>query len=85
MTLKCSYIFIRTKHSSSWEAARSPACGKDNGFCFQDEYIGLKRLILKTYSALSGSCLKSSLDTKELRIGVYKRGIQIFETIQTEG
>jgi hypothetical protein len=71
-------------HFSSWAAAKNPACGKDNGFRFQDECNRLKLLILKTHPALSGSYLKSSLDTKELRLGVYKRGIQIFETIRTE-
>ena len=81
MTLKCSYTFVRPTHSSSWAAAKSPTCGIDDGFRFQDECSRLKHLILKTHPALSGSCLKSSLDTKELRLGVYKRGIQIFETI----
>jgi hypothetical protein len=80
----CGYTYVRTTHPSSWEAAKSTACGKNNGFLFQDECNRLKRLILKTHPALSGSCLKSSLDTKELLFGVYKRGTQIFETIQTE-
>ena len=70
--------FLLPTRSSPWAAAKGPACGKDNGFRFQDECNRLKRLILKTQPALSGSCLKSSLDTKELRPRVYKRGIEIF-------
>jgi len=52
---------------------------------FNSGFKGLKRVILKTNPASSGSYLKSSLDTKKLRIGVYKRGIKIFEKMQTEG
>ena len=84
MTLKMQLHFVCPTHSSSWTAKKGPGCGKDNGFRFQDECNRLKRLILKTHPALSGSCLKNSLDTKELRLGVYKRGIEIFETFQTE-